>query len=99
MASSLATGAKVSSKSIPSCWAYPLQTSLALFLITSPFSFNLFLKIHFVPMTFLSFGLGTNSQVLFFLICSSYSSIALTQHSSLHASITFCGSVEESNAK
>ena len=34
----------------------PLHTSLALFLITSPFSFNLFLKIHFVPMTFLSFG-------------------------------------------
>ena len=63
MASSLATGEKVSSKYIPSTCAYPLYTSLALFLITYPSSFNLFFMTHFGPIAFLSLGLDTSSQV------------------------------------
>ena len=51
IASSHATGAKVSLKSIPSSWLYPLDTNLALFLTTFPVSSNLFLKAYFVPIT------------------------------------------------
>ncbi|RYG12858.1 MAG: hypothetical protein EOO07_18435 [Chitinophagaceae bacterium] len=50
-----------------------------MFLETSPSSFSLFLNTHFVLITFLSLGLGTRDQVLFFLICSISSFIALTQ--------------------
>ena len=50
IASILATGAKVSSKSIPSTSAYPLHTSLDLFLVTCPSSLRLFSKTHFVQV-------------------------------------------------
>ncbi|KAL9255645.1 hypothetical protein AKJ16_DCAP09961 [Drosera capensis] len=51
MASNLATGAKVSSKSIPSSCEYPFATNLALFLMTVPFSSDLFLNTHLHPTT------------------------------------------------
>lgn len=99
MASILAIGANDSSKSIPSIWAYPLHTSLALFRVICTFSSSLFLKIHLVPITFLSFGLGTSSQVSFFSIWLSSSYIALIQHLSLLASSTSFGSAIDSRDK
>ena len=95
----LATGANVSSKSIPSIWAYPLHTNLALFLVTCPSSFNLFMKTHFVQITFLFFGLGTNSQVSFFSIWSNYSSMALFQNSSSLASSKQVSSIVDESAR
>lgn len=43
--------------------------------LPTPSLFNLFLKTHFVPITFLSSGLGTSVQVLFFYIQSNSSFI------------------------
>jgi len=96
MDSILATGAYVSSKSIPSTWAYPLHNSLALFLVTSASSFSLFLKTHFLPITFLSLGRGTSSQVLFFSIWLISSSIALVQPFSPLAWSKLFGSILDS---
>lgn len=44
---------------------YPFVTSLALFLVTVPCSSCLFLKIHLVPMTFLSLGLLLRNHTSF----------------------------------
>lgn len=70
-----------------------MHTSLALFLVTSPFSFNLYLNTHFVPIKFLSLGLGTRVQVLFFYICSIYSFIASIQLSFSRESFSATGSI------
>jgi hypothetical protein len=62
MDSRRATGANVSSKSIPACWVYPWATNLALFLTIISFSSSLILKTHFVLIINLLFGLGTTSH-------------------------------------
>ena len=92
MASSLATGAKVSSKYIPSCWQLPLATNLALFLTTMPFSSILFLNTHLVSIRFFPLGLGTSFQTLFLSNWFSSSCIAKIQSRSNKASSTFFGS-------
>jgi hypothetical protein len=63
MASHLVIGENLSSNSIPYTLSYPLQTSITLFRTTFPYSFNLFLNTHFVPIMFLSLGLGKSSFV------------------------------------
>ena len=72
---------------------------LNMFLVTCPSSLILFLKTHFVPITFLSFGLGTSSHVSFFSIWLSSSSIALIQCSSFFASLKLLGSTMDSKDK
>ena len=86
---SLATGAKFSSKSIPSTYVYPWATSVDLFLITVLCSSDLFLKIHLVPITFTPFGLGTNSYTSFRTNWWSSSWVELTQLASWSTSSTF----------
>ena len=65
MASSLATGAKVSPKSNHSTWENPFATSLALFLTTMPWSSCLLWNTHFVPMTLVSCGHSSSVQTSF----------------------------------
>ena len=57
------------------------------------------MKTHLVPITFLSFGLGTSSQVSFFWTWLSSYSIALTQCLSLLASLTSFDSTIDSKDK
>ncbi|KAK9724044.1 hypothetical protein RND81_05G044200 [Saponaria officinalis] len=97
MASSLATGAKVSSKSIPSCWLYPCTTSLALFLRIARKSSSLFLKTHLVPITLRFGGLGTSCQTLFLSNCPNSSYIATIQSESVNATLILLGSIVEIN--
>lgn len=99
IASILTTREKKISKSIPSTWAYPLNTSLALFLVTYPYAFILFLNTHFIPITFLSLGLGTSSHVSFFFIWFSSSSMALIQCSSILDSSNLLNSIVDNNEK
>jgi hypothetical protein len=80
---------------INSNWEYPLQTNMALSFIISPFSFIFFLKIHLVPTTFFSLGLGTSSQVLFFSICSSSSFISSIQYLIFLYSLNDLGSIRD----
>ena len=88
---SLATEAKDSSKSTPSTWVYHWATNRDLFLTTSPSSSTLFLKIHLVPITCVSSGLGTSSHTSFLINrCSSWC-MESTQFSSCKASFTFLG--------
>ena len=90
--SSLAARANDSSKSMPSTWVYPWATNLDLFWTTSPSSSVLFLKIHLVPITCVSLGLGSNSYTSFLTNwCNSWW-MDSTQFSSLKASSTFLGS-------
>ena len=90
--SSLATGAKDSSKSMPSTWVYPWATNLDLFRTTSPSSSFLFLKIHLVLMTCVSLGLGTSSHTSFLTNwCNSWC-MDFIQFSSSNASSTFFNS-------
>jgi len=84
---------------MPSCWLYPCATSLALFLITSPISFCLFLNTHLVQIMFLCSGLGTRSHTSFLLNWLSSSCIAKIHPSSVSASSTFVGSIMDSNPK
>ena len=70
---------------------YPCATNLALFLVTTPFSSDLFLYTHLVPITFVPSGIGTRSQTSFLLNYSSSSCIALIENSSVKASFTFLG--------
>ena len=87
-----ATGAKDSSKSMPSTWVYPWATNLDLFRITSPSSSILFLNIHLVRMTCVSLGLGTSSYTSFLTNwCNSWCMDSI-QFSSFNASSTFFGS-------
>ena len=101
IASSLATGANVSSKSIPSTWVYPWATRRALFLTTWPCSSCLFRYIHFVPIMLCLRGSGrlTSSQTLFSLNYWSSSCIAWTHSGSIKASATFLGSDIDTNEK
>jgi hypothetical protein len=65
MASNLATGAKVSSKSKHFICEKPCATNLALFLTTTPSLLCLFLKTHFVPVIEWLGGGGISFQTLF----------------------------------
>ena len=101
MASSLATGANVSSKSMPSTWVYPWATRRALFLTTWPCSSCLLRYIHLVPIMLCFCGSGrlTSSHTLFSSNCWSSSCIAWIHSGSMKASSTFLGSDIETNAK
>jgi hypothetical protein len=79
--------------------AYPLHTNLSFFLVTYPFSFNLFMKTHFLLIKFFYLGLGNNSQVSFFSILSNYSSMASIHNSSLLASSKLFGSIEYKSSR
>jgi hypothetical protein len=92
--SSLVTEAKVSSKSKPATRAYHFATSLALFLVTTPYSSCLLRNTHFVPTTFF-LGRGTKLHTSFLLKLFSSSCMANTQSGSYKASSTLKGSVEE----
>ena len=91
----LTTGANVSSKSIFSSCAYPLTTSLALFLTISFLSFNLFLKTHFVPITEWSKSLSIRVHILFLSNWLTSSCMATIQLSSLKISFIFLDSIEK----
>ena len=86
--SSLAIGANDSSKSMPSTSIYTWATNLDLFWTTSPSSSVLFLKIHLVPITCVSLGLGTNSYTSFLINWYNSWCMDSTQFSSLKASST-----------
>ena len=99
MASNLTIGAKVSSKSVPFSWLYPLATNLALFFINTLESCNLFLKIHLVPIISWSFGLGIRDQTRFFSKWLSSSCMANVQFGSFNTS-TFCfGSIWDTDER
>ena len=61
MVVNFATGTKVSAKSIPGFWRYPLATSRALYRPSSFFRIN-----QRQPIAVLSAGSGSKRQVLFF---------------------------------
>lgn len=65
MDSRRATWVNVSSKLTPSIWVYPRDTNWALFLVKLPFSSDMFLYIHLVPMMLIELGWGTNSRLCF----------------------------------
>jgi len=75
-----------------------LQTSHALFLITWPLSFSLFLNTYLVLIIFLIWCLGTKSHVWFFSIWLSSSFITLIQHLSLLAWFTFWDTIMDNKA-
>jgi len=68
-------------------------------MVTCPSSFNLFLKTHFVLITFISFGIGKNSHVLFFSIWSSSSSINLIHNLSFISSTNLLGSIMDNSTR
>jgi len=76
-----------------------LHINLSLFPITFASSFNLFMKTQFVPITFFLFSLGISSHVSFLSILYNYSSISLTQCSSLLASSKWLGSIVDNSAR
>jgi len=77
----------------------PCTLVLFFLLFTCPYSFSLFLKTHFIPITFFSFGLGPSSHVSFFSIWFSSYSIALIQCSSFLASWKLLHSTVDNNEK
>lgn len=64
MVVNFATGEKVSKKSIPSNWVYPLATNLALCHSMEPSDLYLILKTHLHPMGFFPGGRSVTIQVL-----------------------------------
>ena len=88
---SLATGAKVSWQSIPYFWAYPLATSLALYLSRLPSALSLTVYIHLHPIAFFPSGNTTSSQVEFFCKAFISSFIASFHFGFANASCTLLG--------
>ncbi|KZV30169.1 hypothetical protein F511_20799 [Dorcoceras hygrometricum] len=90
------TGENISWKSTPSTCENPLATSLALYRGGStPDIPSFFLNIHLQPMTLWSTGLGTSSQVLFFIrefISSSIARCHFSLSCEFSASETVAGS-------
>lgn len=77
----LATGEKVSIKSMPSCWLKPFDTKRALCLSMDPYALLLILKTHLQPNAFMSAGKGTTDQVLF--VSNACNSSVIVVHHSL----------------
>ena len=88
----LMTGLKVSSKSIPSSWLYPLATSQALNLSTVPSGLSFVLKTHLDPMIFMEWSRGTRVHVSFWWRAFSSSFIASAHFGCFNAAASVVGS-------
>ena len=76
-----AIGEKISPKSTPSTWEYPLSTSWDLNFSTCHIAFKFFLNTHFLPIGFLPLGFCTKSHVSF--LCKDYISSTIASFKSL----------------